>query len=258
MTYRVFLALVLLPLAVCAAAPLAVRFRRLTAEQRAEVRRGLALTGVLAVIAVVWTAPWDRWLIVHDVWGYPPGSVTATVAQVPVEEYVFMVGQTALTGCWTLFVTVGAPDREPAGAWRRWVCCAGWLAAAVTGWLLTAWGPALYLAALLFWFGPPLALQAAAGADVLRAARRWRLAALAPTPLLWAADALALHAGAWHLSDTRTLGWTVAALPVEEAVFFLVTNLLVVNSFVLVRSPVVRGRLPGRRAHTSLAHAPRS
>lgn len=256
MTYRVFLAVVLLPLALCATTPLMVRRRRLTPGQRAEFRRGLALTGVLAVVAVVWTAPWDRWLIVHDVWGYPPGSVTGTVAQVPVEEYVFMIGQTVLTGCWTLFATLGAPHREPAGAWRRWVCCAGWLAAAVTGLLLTAWDPALYLGAILFWFGPPLALQAAAGADVLRAARKWRLAGLALTPLLWAADALAIHAGAWHISGTQTLGWALAGLPVEEAVFFLATNLLVVNSYLLVRSCVVRGRLPGLRTHTPLADRP--
>lgn len=255
MTYRAFLAVVLLPLAVCAAVPLAIRYHRVTPGQQAEIRRGLVLTGVLAVVAVVWTSPWDRWLIVHGVWGYPPGSVIGTVAQVPVEEYVFMVGQTALTGCWTFFVTDGSPHplREPVGGWRRRASCAGWLAAAVMGLLLTAWGPALYLGAILFWFGPPLALQAAAGADVLQVELPRRLAGLAPTPLLWAADALAIHAGAWHISTSHTLGWDPVGLPVEEAVFFLTTNLLVVNSVVLVRSPTVRERLPGRRPSPRLA-----
>lgn len=246
MTYRVFLAVVLLPLAVCAVAPLVLRLRGLTGVQRAEVRRGLALTGVLAVVAVVWTAPWDRWLIVHGVWGYPPGSVLATVAQVPVEEYTFMVVQTVLTACWTLFVSVGAPHRRPGGAWRRPVCCVGWLALAGAGVLLATHTRTSYLGAILLWFGPPLALQAAAGADVLRAGRRERLAGLLTTPVLWAADALAIHAGAWSIGETRTVGWTVAGLPVEEAVFFLATDLLVVNSVVLVRSPAMRARLPRR------------
>jgi lycopene cyclase domain-containing protein len=247
MTYRAFLAVVLLPLAVCTISPVVCRGPGPPAGPRAEVRRSLALTGVLIVVAVVWTTPWDRWLIVHGVWGYPPGSVLATVARVPVEEYTFMAVQTVLAACWTLFVSVGAPHRRPAGSWRRTVCCAAWLAVAGAGLLLATRTPTSYLGAILLWFGLPLALQAAAGADVLRAGRRERLAGLLSTPPLWAADALAIHSGAWYIGERRTVGWAVAGLPVEEAVFFLVTNLLVVNSIVLVRSPAMRARLPGRR-----------
>ncbi|GAA3804570.1 lycopene cyclase domain-containing protein [Streptomyces phyllanthi] len=243
MTYRDFLATVLLPLLLVVAALLAVRHRRLPGDLRAGVRRGLVTVGILTVVAVVWTTPWDRWLILHGVWGYPPGSVLGTVAEVPVEEYLFMVGQTVLTGCWTLYVTAGVPEPPPADApWRRPAACAGWLATACAGWLLTTHQPTLYLGAILLWFAPPLALQSAAGADVLRAARADRLRALALTPVLWAADALAIHAGTWRISETHTMGFAPFGLPLEEAVFFLATNLLVVDSVLLVRAATVRER----------------
>ncbi|MFC8275935.1 lycopene cyclase domain-containing protein [Streptomyces sp. NPDC057271] len=244
MTYRVFLCTVLLPLLLLVVALLVMRHRALPADLRAGGRRGLVTVGILAVVAVVWTTPWDRWLILHGAWSYPPGSVIGTVARVPVEEYLFMVGQTLLTGCWTLYVTARAPERTPAKeAWRRPACCAGWLAAACAGWLLTTNQPSLYLGAILVWFAPPLALQAAIGADVLHAARADRLRGLALTPVLWAADALAIHAGAWRISDVHTVGFAPAGLPLEEAVFFLATNLLVVDSVLLVRAAPVRERM---------------
>ncbi|MGW1024839.1 lycopene cyclase domain-containing protein [Streptomyces sp. NPDC002577] len=243
MTYGVFLMTILLPLLLVVLTLLVVRHRSLPADERAGVRRGLMTVGVLAVVAVVWTTPWDRWLIVHGVWGYPPGSVIGTVVRVPIEEYLFMVGQTVLTGCWTLFVTARAPEPQPAkDAWWRPACCAGWLTAACAGWLLTTHQQALYLGAILLWFAPPLALQAAAGADVLRAARADRLRGLAVTPVLWAADALAIHAGAWRISDAHTVGFAPGGLPLEEAVFFLATDLLVVDSVLLVRAATVRER----------------
>src|SRR5206468_2560770 len=109
---------------------------------------------------------------------------------VPFEEFLFMAGQTVLTGCWALAVSPARPAASPARAsqsWRRPVCTALWLLAASGGTAAAIERPqALYLGAILAWFGIPLALQAAVGADVLRASRAHRLRGLALTPLLWA------------------------------------------------------------------------
>ena len=58
---------------------------------------------------------------------------------------------------------------------------------------------------------------------------------------LWVADAIAIHLGIWRISERYTLGPAVGPLPLEEAVFFLVTNLLVVQGLLLFLYP------PGRR-----------
>lgn len=248
MTYRVFLLVVLLPALIVAAAALGVRYARTTPAHRGLLRRGLVLAGLLSVTAVVYTTVWDRWLILHSVWGYPPHSVLGTVFSVPIEEYLFMIGQTMLTGCWTLLVEpaeppfVSVPGRSARRVWHT----VGWLAVAAVGAALAVHQRSLYLGAILFWFGPPLALQAAVGADVLRALRRRRLIGLAVTVGLWVADAFAIGEGAWWLSPEHTIGLRFFGLPVEEAAFFLCTNLLIVNSILLVSTPAMRARLPVR------------
>ena len=116
------------------------------------------------------------------VWWYPPDSVVDTATQVPVEEYLFMVEMTLLVGCWTVLVALppaGGPP-GPLASWRRPVCAAGWLLLAGCGATAAALSPrALYLGSALAWFGPPLALQSAVGADVLHAAHALRLRGMA-------------------------------------------------------------------------------
>jgi lycopene cyclase domain-containing protein len=252
-TYRVFLAAVLAPQVAAAAALFAARLASAGPERRRGLLRGLILVAVLVVVAVGYTMPWDHWLILHAVWSYPPGSVLGTVGRVPVEEYLFMIGQTLTTGWWALVVAAQPEPRRRAktsgerGGRRRALSCAGWLvAAAGAAAFAAADGHGLYLAAILVWYAPLLALQAAAGADALRRARGPRLAGLAPTLLLWASDAVAIDAGAWRIGAAHTVGVSALGLPLEEALFFLVTNLLVVDSVILLADDQVRTRLTRR------------
>jgi lycopene cyclase domain-containing protein len=260
--YRTFLAAVLAPQVAASAALLGARLAAGGPGRRRELRRGLVLTGVLVVVAVGYTLPWDRWLIVHAVWSYPAGSVLGTVAQIPVEEYLFMIGQTLMIGMWSLVVVSAAGALSDSGAVsdadavsdtgaarhtrRRALCGAAWLAAAAAGVAFAATGRGFYLGAILVWYAPPLALQAAVGADALRRARGTRLAALAPTALLWVSDAVAIHEGAWRIGAAHTLGFAVFGLPLEEAVFYLLTNLLVVDSVILLADGRVHARLARR------------
>jgi lycopene cyclase domain-containing protein len=103
-----------------------------------------------------------------------------------------------------------------------------------------------YLLLLLGWALPVIALHWAAGAAELR--RHGRLLAIAiavPTLYLAAADAIAISNGAWHISDDLTVGLRWRGLVFEEALFFLLTNVMVAQSVVLFRSRETRARVAG-------------
>ena len=257
MTYRQFVEFFLAPCVAVALIGLLLRARWQRPNTGFPLARGCVRLAVVTAFAVVYTTPWDSWLIHNRVWWYPPGSVLGTVFGVPFEEYAFMLGLTVFTGCWTLAVAIGRPRPAVAarGLTTRRHGAAAWLAAACCGAVLTAISPKLlYLGSMLLWFGIPLALQAAFGADVLRSVRTLRIMGLALTPVFWIADAVAINAGAWQVGATHTIGIRIAGLPIEEAIFFLLCDLLVANSIVLVTHPAVD--IEFRRLRTKLRPRP--
>ena len=100
-----------------------------------------------------------------------------------------------------------------------------------------------YLILELGWALPVLTLQWAVGHVLL-----WRkraillLGALFPTLYLSVADHLAIGSGIWLLHPSRLLGIYVGNVPVEEIIFFLVTNLMVVQTVLLVGAGPIRPR----------------
>lgn len=78
-----------------------------------------------------------------------------------------------------------------------------------------------------------LALQWAVGAPHLWYQRRVvALGVAVPTLSLWAVDRIAIATGIWHISATHTVGLSVGGLPIEEALFFAVTNTFVVQGLI--------------------------
>jgi lycopene cyclase domain-containing protein len=72
--------------------------RRLRANQ-------LLLVMAVAVIAIAYTTPWDNYLVASGVWYYNPALVLkVTLGWVPIEEYLFFVLQTFLTGLVALWL----------------------------------------------------------------------------------------------------------------------------------------------------------
>jgi len=246
MTYRQFLVFALAPGVAMLATLLIARTSAAGEPVAGQVRRAAAVVLGLAVGAAVYTTPWDGWMIRRSVWWYRPDSVVDTALRVPVEEYLFMVGMTLLVGCWTVLVALppaGGPP-EPLAWWRRPVAAAGWLLLAGCGATAAVLSPrALYLGSALAWFCPPLALHSAVGADVLRAVHGLRLRGMALAPLLWVADGVAIHTGAWRVGSAHTVGLAVLGLPVEEIVFYFLTSMLIVDTVLLLGHPQVRARL---------------
>jgi lycopene cyclase domain-containing protein len=187
------------------------------------------------VIAVLYTTPWDNYLVATKVWWYDPALVTGiTIGWVPIEEYTFFVVQPILGGLWLWFLArrMGQPAEDgPLRSGLRWqipaVFLIGWAASILI--LVSGWEPGTYLALELGWALPPIMLQLAFGADILWRYRRIVLLSLAPLTLyLSGADALAIGFGTWTISPAQSLDVLVGgALPIEEFILFLLTNMLI-------------------------------
>jgi lycopene cyclase domain-containing protein len=59
----------------------------------------------LATIALVYTTPWDNYLVATRVWYYDPMLVlNLRLGYVPIEEYAFFILQTFLTGLFAIWL----------------------------------------------------------------------------------------------------------------------------------------------------------
>lgn len=201
---------------------------------------------VLAGLALVYTTPWDNYLVFREVWTYPPERVLGRIGYVPIEEYSFFLLQTAISGLFLLALMRRGGAAKVAGnpAVARWGGAAFLLALSFVGAWCLQQERTLYLGLILAWAMPVLAGQWAFGGDlILGRARLFWTAVLIPTVYLWLTDAFAIGNGIWSINDRFTVGLKLGVLPLEEMLFFLVTNLLVVTGLMLFLHPVARERL---------------
>jgi len=205
---------------------------------------------VLSGVAVVYTSPWDNYLVANRIWWYDPERIAGIVlGWVPLEEYLFFILQVLFTGLIALaFLDIrrGRVRKPQENTSSRWVLpvISGiiWLCAAAV--LYLRWSPGTYLALLSLWALPPLAIQAAFGGDILWSYRGVLASAISiPTLFLASSDALAIHSGIWTINPERSLNLFLGPLPLEELLFFLTTNALIVSGFILAVSPEGRMRL---------------
>lgn len=204
----------------------------------------------MALIALVYTTPWDNYLVYRGVWWYGADRVIGTIGYVPFEEYLFFVLQPLLTGAWTYHVLMRAGLDESAphvptsliaqlGSSALYGA-ALYLLAAAGGFLALTTQSGLYLGLILAWAAPVLALQWPFIARLVSARPgAFALSVGMPTLYLWVADRIAIGAGIWSIAPRYTTGLHLFGLPIEEALFFLVTNLLVVQGVMLFLKPAV-------------------
>lgn len=97
-------------------------------------------------------------------------------------------------------------------------------------------GHLTYLIFELAWALPVVLLQWAVGYSALWKARRVLIPGIViPTAYLTATDAVALQQGIWTLHASRIVGVRIGVVPLEEAIFFALTNCLIVQSLIVVR-----------------------
>ncbi|WP_254839203.1 lycopene cyclase domain-containing protein [Natronomonas marina] len=214
---------------------------------------------VVTLLAVVYTTPWDNYLISRGVWGYGDGRTLVHLWLAPLGEYLFFVLQPVLTALWLGQLTLreGWPEpgllrggdlgslvrREALSVAPRLLAGAVAVGLGVAGLALLSTPSTLYLGAILAWSAPVLLLQWVVGAPQLYHQRRVLAVGVAvPTVYLWVVDRIAIATGIWHISAEHTTGLAILGLPIEEALFFAVTNLFVVQGLVLFRWVMDRWR----------------
>lgn len=195
------------------------------------------------VLAVLYTTPWDNYLVATGVWFYNPSLVSGQLlGWVPVEEYTFFVLQTILAG---LVFVYFSRRLQPAASLNDQVefkIRSGITTILGTLWILgvsllaSRWAPGTYLGLILIWALPPIILQMIFGAHVLWIYRRLVLGGIfGMTVYLSAADSLAIRAGTWTIDPSQSLHVFVGyGLPLEEFLFFMVTNSLIFCGLTLV------------------------
>ncbi len=204
-------------------------------------RWGIAL---LAVLAFVYTTPWDNYLVSSGIWSYGPGRVAENllIGFVPIEEYLFFVLQPIMTGSFFLLFAGRQPGSVEAMQQKlrrgspAWIGALVFLSFSLLG--LACWGVfserLTYLGLILAWACPVLAFQWAYGGGTLWNARKlWWASVQAPTLYLWVVDGIAIEWRIWQIAPETSTGWKLFSLPFEEVVFFLLTNLLVVQGLIL-------------------------
>lgn len=227
----------------------------LPGRERAGVRvNGRAVWTAIAVhvfLAVAYTTPWDNYLVATGVWYYNPDLVTGIVLGfVPIEEYTFFVLETILSGLWWWFLARRislTPNPSPTGRGEfipnkllvyvsTCVLVLLWLLS--TALFFSDNQPLTYLSITLFWAFPAIFPQLLFGADILWHHRKlvfWSI--LVPGAYLSLTDIVALTDTTWNISKEQTTGILFfGILPLEEVVFFFITNFLIVFGMTLLLS----------------------
>lgn len=245
MTYSAFLALFLLvPLLLTAAFTRTLQNRGMPVPSSLRAWPVLPVLAGHAVLAVLYTTPWDNYLVATQVWWYDKALVSGLVIGfVPLEEYLFFVAQTILVGLWTLLAARltgrNGPELLPRPYFRLWSTLLVGLVGGLGAYLLASRQVAgTYLGLELVWAAVPLAIQLSFGADILWHYRAHIFTTLIPAVAYFSiADAIAIRAGTWTISPLQSSGILVGGvLPVEEMLFFLLTTAMVISGVTLMLS----------------------
>ena len=206
---------------------------------RRGVGGGWRWLGVVVALAVVYTTPWDNYLVYRGVWTYPASAVVGTIGYVPVEEYAFFVIQTLIAGLFYLVLRAHgrlAARSRPMPAWWRPGLVGAFVALTGlgVGMLASSNSHALYMGLILAWAPPVLAGMSFVGAQKIWDERfRVEVAITVITIYLWVIDRFAIGIGIWDIGDPYRLHLDPLGLPLEEATFFVVTTTLCVVGLAL-------------------------
>ena len=203
------------------------------------------------ILAVVYTTPWDNYLVATGVWYYNPALVTGIVlGYVPLEEYTFFVLETLMIGLWWWTLTKWKA-LTPKTSFRSNITLRTWtLSLLAILWtvslfvLLSDWKLGTYLAITLTWALPAIAPQLAFGADILWHHRRLLgMVILTGAGYLPTMDAIAIRSGTWTIDPAQSTGIFIGNLPIEEAIFFVITVVLISFGITLLSARVSQARL---------------
>ncbi len=205
----------------------------------------------LILLALFYTTPWDSYLIKNQIWTYSPDRVLFSIFYIPIEEYFFFIIQTIIA---TLIASTLIFRKKIQQNFDLPIQLKGLIPffamMTVLGFLFftTFQSPEWqYFKLILFWALPVILLQWALGYKVLLQHKKLLALIIIPLTLyLWMADSVAIHNQIWSFPENTISGWEIAGLlPIEEALFFFMTNVMVAQGFILFTLTRPRWVTPG-------------
>ncbi|KAI1457291.1 Squalene/phytoene synthase-domain-containing protein [Annulohypoxylon moriforme] len=199
-------------------------------------------TFTLIFIAFFATLPWDSYLVRHGIWTYPPDAITGLrLFSIPAEELFFFVIQTYITSILytllnkTILHAQFLTNKNDSTTKSRWIKILGQIfligCIAAGAFLVKRGGKGTYLGLILIWASPFVFFTwSLSGYFILKLPLiNVAIPIIVPTVYLWIVDEIALGRGTWAIESGTKLGCRVwGSLELEEAIFFLVTNVLIV------------------------------
>jgi putative membrane protein len=232
MSYLNFLLIFLIPLLTLNA----FLFYKTKGKEKKYSLLGITL---LAVLAFVYTTPWDNYLVANEVWWYGKNRVLGTVGYVPIEEYMFFILQTYMTGFFTYLLwnkeqQLITDKKIKPNRVLKIVCLSLLLGAEIISLYMLTTTKGFYLGLILSWCLPVVIIQLLFGFNYIKDHLKVFFHAFFwPSLYLCLADSFAISNGIWSISENYTLGLKFGSLPIEEAVFFFATNIMVTLGLLL-------------------------
>ncbi|MFX0015990.1 MAG: lycopene cyclase domain-containing protein [Promethearchaeota archaeon] len=242
LSYFTFLLIFIgLPLAV-----VTILYRRKYQEgeenQKTMIKRILIALTILIVVAITYTTPWDNFLVENAIWYYENSKIIGIlIGFVPIEEYAFFVFQTLLIGLifgWIQLQKTNKDNHYDLKQNLRLISSLSffiiWLVSFII--FINKIESLTYLNLILLWGIPPIIIQLIYGADILWLSRRDLISVISVSTIYLAVvDAIAIGEGVWTININTSTGILLAGmLPIEEFLFFLVTNILITFGLILM------------------------
>ena len=194
---------------------------------------------LLCLLAFVYTTPWDSYLIRENIWNYSPGQVLGTIFYIPFEEYFFFFIQSVIGCLMTAFLMnklkANTKHELPVTSFQLVLIFSLFITSALLFFQFIPENNLRYLFLILFWALPVVGLQWILGLHILLKEKKvFFTSMILLTLYFWVADSVAISYKIWTFPEQTLTGWTfMFGLPVEEALFFFLTNLMVVQGFIL-------------------------
>ncbi|KAJ6635851.1 Bifunctional lycopene cyclase/phytoene synthase [Pseudolycoriella hygida] len=192
----------------------------------------------ICALALIYTTPWDNYIIYHKAWWYRKDAVIGTIGYVPIEEYMFFIIQTIFTSLWTIccsrwtLQSLYLRNKESSKFQLiKHVGCLLILSIILWAWFNATPATKLFYLCTITWWALLIVviLWYIASSFVVQCYQQILCSVVFPSFYLCYVDVIALRAKVWHINESTSLEiFVVDELPLEEVVFFFITNFLVV------------------------------
>ncbi len=187
---------------------------------------------VVSLIAFFATAGWDNYAVYSGIWHFPENKTLGIkLFYVPLEEYMFFFLQTFTTGLVQL-IFIGKNIRM--NLKNVSLIFIPLLIFRTDEILKLPFGNFNYIFHLFSWGGFFILVQIIAGRKkILGNLSLILIPSLIMTLYFSFADSVSIGQGIWDFDPSQTTGIRVFNIPLEEILFFLVTNILITEAMIL-------------------------